>query len=316
MKARRLLLLVLPLSAALAACEDDLVEDATFRMWCGDDRLCAWDLDSGRIRRAPTWHKNDPGVELVDTPTAISQRVDKTSRCLSFSTIADVDASAQVTVGIDFDEDGTIDYEQPIAAAGFREMKTVVTAPVRYNGFRVVIRKSGQGRAVLAQMRIQSGGECTAPPLRLRDRLLGAPCSQGEPSECRSGVCCEGVCAECCTDPKFIDFAADGGAGVVNGESAVKPPLVECPDGQTCTRRDVRQGALFTTVVPLQCDPGKRARPSGAVCLGDDDCASGACEGASAKARRSFGEEECQPDFPDAGGADCMLTEVREGRCL
>ena len=321
MNFKRLLFCSIPVAAVLVACEDDLVEDATFRMWCGDDRLCAWNLDAGRIRRAPTWHKNDPGVELLDTPTAISQVVDKSTKCLAFTTIADVEASAQVTVGIDFDDDGTIDHEQPIAATGFREVKTLVTAPVRYASFRVIVTKKGQGRAVLAQMRIQSAGGCTAPPLRLRDRPLGAPCAQGEPSECRSGVCCEGVCAECCTDPKFLDFSEDGGASVVNGESAVKPPEVPCPEGQTCRRREVRQLAAFVTIVPLQCDPGMGVRPPGAVCLADDDCASGTCDGATAEAKDSqfFVRPDaapCETDFPDAGGGDCALTSVRDGRCL
>lgn len=319
MKLRRLLLLVLlvlPIAALVAACDDDLLEDATFRMWCGDDRLCAWNLDTGHIRRAPTWHKNDPGVELVDTPTAISQVVDKTSRCLKFTTIADVDASAQVTVAIDFDDDGSIDYEQPIAAVGFRAVSTEVTAPIRYTGFRVVITKKGTGRAVLAQIRIQSGSDCTAPPLRLRDRLLGSPCTQGEPNECRSGVCCEGVCAECCTNPKFLDMAADGGASIVNGESGVKPPIVQCPDGQTCRRRDVSQSTLFFAAVPLQCDPGMGKRPAGAACLADDDCKSGRCDGTQVDAVDPFRDGSCEPDFPDAGGGDCTITKVREGHCL
>lgn len=317
MKLKRLLFALIPVATVLTACEDDLVEDATFRMWCGDDRLCAWNLDTGHIRRAPTWHKNDPGVELLDTPTAISQVVDKSAKCLAFTTIADVDPSAQVTVAIDFDDDGSIDYEQPIVAVGFRSVKTQVTAPVRYDGFRIVITKKGTGRAVLAQIRIQSSGECTAPPMRVRDRLLGSPCSQGEPNECRSGVCCEGICAECCVDPKLLDMAADGGAAIVNGESAVKPPRVECPDGQTCKRRDTRAATLFFAVVPLQCDPGMKKRPAGAVCLADDDCASGTCEGADVDAFVPLQDKQtCQPDFPDAGGGDCTITRVHEGRCL
>lgn len=317
MKLLRSFFLLVPVVVAMTACDDDLVEDATFRMWCGDDRLCAWNLDTGRIRRAPTWHKDDPGVELVDTPTAISQVVDKTARCLAFTTIADVEASAQVTVGIDFDDDGSIDYEQPIAAVGFHSVKTQVTAPVRYAGFRIVITKKGTGRAVLAQIRIQGASDCTAPPLRLHDRLLGSPCAQGEPNECRSGVCCEGVCAECCTDPKFLDVAPDGGAAVVNGESAVKPPIVPCPDGQTCTRRDTRAATLFFTVVPKQCDPGMRKRPPGASCLANDDCKSGRCEAADVDAIVPLQDKQvCQPDFPDAGGGDCTITKVREGRCL
>jgi hypothetical protein len=35
---------------------DDVVKDATFRMWCGEN-LCEWTTEAGSIRRAPTWHK-------------------------------------------------------------------------------------------------------------------------------------------------------------------------------------------------------------------------------------------------------------------
>src|SRR5687768_13249661 len=90
----------------VAGC-DDVLEDPTFRMWCGES-LCSWKLESGSVRRAPTWHKKDHGVELVDTPTAISQETTKTPKCLEFTTIADVEPGAQVTIGVDFNRDGTI----------------------------------------------------------------------------------------------------------------------------------------------------------------------------------------------------------------
>ena len=69
--------------------------------------------------------------------TAISQKVDKSPTCLEFSVIADVASEAQVSIGVDFDADGTVEYEQPIAALGFREQKTQITAPSRYVGINL-----------------------------------------------------------------------------------------------------------------------------------------------------------------------------------
>jgi hypothetical protein len=299
----------------VAGCDDELIDDATFRLWCGD-ALCAWRLDAGHVRQAPTWHKNDHGVELVDTPTVISQDLKKTARCLIFTTIADVAASAQVTVGIDFTGDGLVDYEQPIAKTGFREVTTEVTAPRTNELPRIFISKKGVGHAVLAQIRLRGGDDCSAPALRLHDRTLGDACTvgpPGAPSECASSVCCEGVCAECCVKPRGIDLGEDGGI--------ITPPEVECAGAATCEHRDVQQSSFLFSALPLQCDPGRRLRPAGVVCLADDDCASGDCNGAGSHAIdvSTFGPDGSAPcpaaDFPDAGGENCAFTRVHEGHC-
>lgn len=315
-------LLVLVLAAMtsvlVAGCDDELIDDATFRLWCLDE-LCSWKLEAGKVRPAPTWHKDDYGVELVETPTVISQDLKKSAECLVFTTVADVAPNAQVTVGIDFTGDGVADYEQPIAAVGFREVTTKVTAPRATSVPRIFISKKGVGKAVLAQIRLRSGDGCSGPPILLRDRPLGDVCSIGLVGECKSGVCCEGVCAECCNAPG----ASDGGpqySGVDQYGAVVPSPAVACPGTAACERRDVKQFAFITTVVPLQCDPGRRLRLPGTLCLADDDCASGECEGATASASSQlFFTDDAGAcpgaDFPDAGGADCLFARVREGRC-
>ncbi len=179
---RLFVLLVVSLSCALFATGcDDVISDPNFHTWCGD-QLCSWKLESGEIRKAATWHPKDFGVELLDGSgpshvTAISQRVDKSPTCLEFSVIADVAAEAQVTVGVDFGADGTIEYEQPIAALGFREQKTQITAPLNYVGLKFIITKKGSGRAVLAQMDVRSKTDCTAAPLQLKPQAIGTRCS-------------------------------------------------------------------------------------------------------------------------------------------
>ncbi len=301
------LVATLVIVVVFAGC-DDVVKDATFRMWCGEG-LCAWTTEAGSIRRAPTWHKKDYGVELVSVPTVISQTVtDKTPKCLEFSTIADVETKAQVSIGLDFNADGTIDYEQPIAATGWRETKTLVTAPLRYDGIRFVIAKKGEGRAVLAQMRVQSRTECSGPPVVLENLPLGSPCAVGgDGAECVSGICCVGLCAECCAQ--------------TNDAGDIWNVIEPCAEGGACDRRDVLNvdRSLFPTV-PLQCDPGGATHPPGSECLADDDCASGACEGAVSFARRAApggdgGWEACDGGFPDAGQSDCVFGRVRGGRC-
>jgi hypothetical protein len=300
---RRLVCLAIAVAVALGC--DDVVKDATFRTWCGEN-LCEWTTEQGSIRRAPTWHRRDFGVELVDTPTVLSQTSDRAPRCFEFTTVADVEASAQVTIGLDFDADGTIDHEQAVAATSFREAKTVVTAPLAYARTRFVITKRGTGRAVLAQMRVRGTEDCSAPPVALTNLPLGAPCDASSGgAECRSGICCAGMCSECCFD------------------------AAPCPGGGSCERSPwhnapARAAEISSFVVPPMCDPARRAREGGAPCLVGEDCRSGSCSGVRAESSRidaAAAEQSrleripCSGEFPDADHPDCEFTFLRAGTC-
>jgi hypothetical protein len=298
---RHLVIGALVSSGALLAGCDDLINDATFKAWCGD-KLCNWTLESGSVRKAPTWHPNDYGVELVDTPTAISQSTDQSAQCITFTTVADIDPSAQVYIGLDFNRDGTIDYETAIAATGFHEAKTQVTPPAFYDGVRFVITKKGTGHAVLAEIRAKSDGTCGGAPLVLHDQALGTPCASGD--ACRSHVCCAAICAECCT----------GGAPAAE---------VACPNGEACSTRvehSLRGGGDgLLPAMPMQCNPAGHDRPSGTECVADDDCASGACDGERVDGFTvDGGLAACTPPInpgqPD-GGSDCIVSLVHGGRC-
>jgi hypothetical protein len=316
---RLLVLVVAALTSTLvAACDDELIDDATFRLWCLES-LCSWKLDTGRVQPAPTWHVDDYGVELVDTPTVISQDLKKSAACLVFTSVADVEESARVTMGIDFTGDGIADYEQPIVATGFREVTTEVRAPRTNSVPRIFISKRGSGRAVLAQIRLRAGDKCSAPPLVLQNRGLGDACTLGVGGECTSGVCCEGVCAECCLGPEDPN-ASKLYVGIGQDGNAVVSPAVACPGDGICERRPVEQLAYLVTVVPFQCSPGRQLRGPGAVCLADDDCTSSICDGASSTALQPVDPTRdsgaCpNADFPDGGAEGCVFTRVREGRC-
>src|SRR5678809_894434 len=53
-------------------CSGGITRDPGFDLWCGD-ALCTWKIERGAVRRVPTWHEADAGVELVDPDTAIEQ---------------------------------------------------------------------------------------------------------------------------------------------------------------------------------------------------------------------------------------------------
>ena len=283
-------------------CDGDILSDPTFHTWCGDS-LCAWKVEEGRVERAPTWNDKDLGVSLASTPTAISQTVTDSPKCILFTTVADVDPSAQVVLQLDFNADGTIDVEQPIAATRFESSRNQITAPVYYTGIRFVIRKKGAGNAVLAQIRAQTANDCSAPPVELRDEPLGTSCDLAKNgAECHSGICCHGLCAECCNAAPQGQLEMDG---------AILPdPSRPCPDERTCTRVNDGLRGLFQDSVPEQCDPGKGTHPSGAECVSDNDCASGACVGA-----KIVVPDGCAPTLADAGNFDCNISQVAGGRC-
>jgi hypothetical protein len=289
-------------AGALATGCDDIVTDPNFHTWCGD-QLCSWKLDSGKIQRAPTWHPKDYGVELLDSTdashvTSISQVSDTTATCLELSTVADVAPEAQVSIGFDFNDDGSVDREQTIASVGFTEQKFQVTAPLAYDHVRFVIAKKGTGRAVLAQMEVKSVSNCTAAPVVPHAEHLGTKCSeQNGGDECSSGVCSQGLCAEC------------------SGTSPLG--VAGCPNNGTCAARIVPStvgDGVTSKALPLQCDPGKGKHAAGTECLLGDDCTSGVCTGTVWSALdlgKSFAP--CPGSFPF--GPTCSITSVRAGRC-
>lgn len=318
---RSFVLLLVSLSCALFATGcDGIISDPNFHTWCGD-LLCSWKLESGEIRKAPTWHKKDFGVELLDSNapnhiTAISQKVDKSPTCLEFSVIADVAAEAQVSIGVDFDADGTLEYEQPLAALGFREQKTQITAPPNYLGIKFTITKKGSGRAVLAQMDVRSkDGACTAPPVQLKPQIIGTRCSLlgDERTTCLSGVCCEGYCAECCVSPS-PPRDEDGGLA--------PDPENTCSDGAKCDRLplvsfgELPAGSIGVgdNAIPRQCDPGVRKREAGKECLLAQDCTSGFCDGA-AWTLQNVDVKGGVCAAPPLQDPNCNVFSAHAGRC-
>jgi hypothetical protein len=275
---RALLAPVLVLAAATlgADCEGNIVQDPTFRDWCGDS-LCSWQTDSGRIARVPTWNANDFGVSFLDdgaVGTEISQATEESqATCILFTSVGNIDPAADMTMSVDFDSDGVIDFVAPLGAATWTKVQTEITAPATYRGITFRVKKSGTGTAILAEMTITSTTGCTAAPVTLNALRLGDACSGTSP--CAPGLVCpaEGlqVCSQC-------------------------SPEDPCGDGAvTCAQR----GPFF----PAQCGPGQGLGQPAAPCIANDDCASGVCLGAAGVGLYS----------PDAAPCDINATNAADG---
>ena len=334
------------------ACGSDILADPGFDLWCGE-QLCSWDVEEGAVERVPTWSEYDEGASLVGERVTIGQSADITdldARCIYFSLIADADPGATLSLELDFLDDGSAEYSHEIPAEDWENLGYHVTTPDWYDGLRFRVRKVGDERAVIAQLRAQSVAEddCASEALELNERPDGARCTEnaqcaggtcaelevlgvwntvtcgscdalhgcaqeqacgqeygeyelpflacGEPArhalgeacqfgdECASGTCCQGQCAECCD-----------GRG--------------CEEGEICVAHPPLDADTEPELMPFMCDADAGQRAPGEPCLGDGDCAGGACDDRQGSLRICNGTgRPCQDD------AECGLWGF-EGYC-
>jgi hypothetical protein len=189
-RARALYLLWALASGSCSSGASSGITNWSFDVWC-DGIPCGWNKDMGSVLPVATWHKKDLGVSFETQGTQLSQAISPSiQRCLLFDVIAEVDPAAQLTLQLDFNEDGVIDLDYQIVAAHWRSVAPLFPVPRDYFGVRISVLKKGVGKAVLAQLRIEPTDECQSEPNLLK---LGSACAFG--AACESGVCIEARCA-------------------------------------------------------------------------------------------------------------------------
>ena len=250
--------LVYATQAGNDSCSGDLINDSGFDLWCGDE-LCSWQVEKGAVAKAPTWHERDLGVELVGDEVVLSQRIDDANiGCVLFELVADIDLDATVELEMDLYDDGEVDFSGRLPTASWEKLEYRVAMPERFQGIRFRLKKSGRGRAVLAQIRARDVTECGGPVLDQPIAPLGASCwGDGElelaDEACESETCAvAGPLAAVCSDC---------------GDAA------DCADGQVCGVETRVESFLtpYRTCVP------EASRGLGERCAGDDECATGVC---------------------------------------
>jgi len=142
-------------------CNDGLLEDPAFDLWCGET-LCAWQVEEGHIAKTASWHDDDYAVALETVPTAISQLSTQAgAACLRVELIADVAAETQTALELDFNDDGSVEQRRDIPEASWKKLSYVIETPAGYERVRFRFRKRGEGRSVLARIVVRKG-ECNA----------------------------------------------------------------------------------------------------------------------------------------------------------
>lgn len=308
----------------------EIIEDPGFDHWCGD-RLCYWDIERGDIRRVATWHAGDDGAEFVGDDVAISQMTEVTSTdtdCIRFEMIADVEETAEVHLEVDVRGDGTIEWRERIPTAYFEKVSLRIGLAGPYEGVRFRLTKVGSGRAVLAHIGAEVADDGCPSYVDVGVEPLGTFCYE-EDVWCESNLCTGFVCSECedgsCADGELCGRAATGAlyySCVAAGSRAVGEPCFadgECTNGlcndELCTECEGAGdcGGAACVGVPgihlARCDVTGRA--SGAPCVLDGDCASGACAGTP------VGTCDGHPCYDDSlcESQTCTFLAVAGGTC-
>lgn len=291
MNSRRVLLLV-ALACALFACGDRLIRDPSFELWC-DGKLCKPWESHGEVKRVGTWHKRDYGVSLGDG-AEISQLVDHAPvKCIELELIADVAASAEVQLELDFMDDGTVEHSEPIAESHWARLHYLVRAPTWYDGVRFTVRKQGHGRAVLAQLAATATADCEGEPIALAHRPDGGHCDDDD--QCESGVC------ELIPQRTMLEgYPPANDVDVCGGCRADE----DCSDTQVC-------GVLESKWGPYRSCVDSAAADVGTFCESEAVCASGRCLHGLPFNNATCAE--CEKDSECAEGQLCGLEVLAGG---
>lgn len=258
-----------------------VLRDPGFDLWCGDE-LCTWKTVRGEVRRVPTWHEQDAGVELVGDDAAIAQLAPVDSgdgSCIRFDLVANVEEGVEARLGVDVFGDGSIDLSERMPTSRWKPLSYKLRIAGRFSGIRFELSKRGTGRAVFAQIAAEIDRECDGlPEIEPAPAPLGAPCA--EHANCASAMC-----------GPVPDPAALFGSSL----RCVGCTPATCGTGEVCGR-----GAPVSPVlgVPVTCVP-EGASELGEQCLVDTECASGVCTGYVCSA--------CAADA-DCGAATCAAA--------
>jgi hypothetical protein len=270
-----------------------ILKDPGFELWCGDS-LCSWKLLRGEVREAPTWHKDDTGVELIGTDVAISQLTPVTRSdgpCIRFDLVANVDENAEARLELDISGDGTIDHSERMPTSRWKPLSYKLHIQAPYSGIRFILSKKGTGKAVFAQIaaEIEYDGCAGLPEIVPLPAPLGAPCTDS--ARCASGIC---------------DSVPDPDAWFGYSNQCVGCTEMSCGTTEACGRGDAASPVLGVPVVCV----GIGSRELGEQCLGNSECATDICTSGvcSTCATTCSGGELCRLAYVD-GPSLCAAGE-------
>jgi hypothetical protein len=190
--------------------------------------------------------------------------------------IADVTPAARVSISLDFNDDGAVEFEQLIPESHWAKLTYAVPAPPDSGSVRITFSKGGHGRAVVAQIGAHNGGDCGgSAPLPAKNRDDGVICDTAD--QCASGACAvifdayriekRQVCGSC---DDSHGCPSDQRCGTAVGKIAQYPACVavqqelgaSCDDDSQCTSGQCREAlggakACVRCSLPEDCSEGE-----------------------------------------------------------
>jgi hypothetical protein len=275
-----------------------------------------WKVVTGEIKKAPTWHEKDAGVEFVGSESVIEQvaPVDSSdTSCIRFDLVANVDDKAEMKLDIDVQADGSVDLSERIPTSHWKPLTYNIRIDGAYRGVRFVLSKRGTGKATLAQIAAYTtvASDCEGfEPVAINPAPDGAWCTKN--ADCLSSLCrvvpemesffgSVSACVGC--DPMAAACGAGEVCGAFEPSSFVRSLVTTCvPEaskvlGERC-RLDAECGTgICNGEVCSTCDATRHCASGNcrlayangpttcsegardAPCARDDDCTSGSCEG-------------------------------------
>jgi hypothetical protein len=334
-------------------CGGNIIRDPGFDLWCGE-ALCAWKIERGDIRPAPTWHEADTGVELLSTGTAIEQFSAVNSHdgtCIQFDLISDVAETAQAELAVDVYGDGSVERTFPLPTAHWQPVSYRFAIKPPFTGVRFELAKRGPGRAVVARMRakVAETGCDGVPALDGGPAPLAAFCDAA--TDCASGICSivdffgTQRCTGCvpfkpgsCTAGQVCGYSEPGaperGVPIACVAAADRELGEQCLTSAECASSICAAGFCSSCdptkgcasgacdqpypIGPYICAPNQHTGASGSPCVTGADCAGGACDGA--ERRQCIDGRACATDAncPVDGNlipGPCTAVGVQGGSC-
>jgi hypothetical protein len=279
-----------------------VLRDPGFDLWCGDE-LCAWKVKYGEIRKIPTWHEGDSGVELLGE-SAIQQlspvdsgdgqcreQNDGSTQCtrpdnvcIEFSLLAQIEPTASVDLHVDVLDDGTVEHEQRLPSGNWQRIAYRIVVRHPFAGIRFDLVKAGSGTAKLANIGAELADNCDGlPVIDPRPASVGSPCQTG--ADCESGLCGE----------TKLSSPWTGVAGLLGPNLA----CLACTPGSCGGGMICGVGAPLSPIKepPIMCVPAG-AKPLGELCVENQECDSGLCDGVVCAA--------CDADADCSGDEKCL----------
>jgi len=301
------------MGATGGGCDHPIIRDPGFDLWCGDS-LCTWKVVAGEIKKAPTWHSKDAGVEFLGAEAIIEQTSPVDSgdgHCIKFDLVANVEDTAEVKLEVDVYADGSIDYDSPIPTSAWKPLTYLLRLDGDYRGVRFQLSKHGNGTATLAQIAayIVPAQDCEGfDAVTVAPAPIGSRCDGDD--DCESGLC------RVVPDPSSLFGASSACVGC-------DPTAAACGAGEVC---GIFEPSSFVRTMVPACVPDA-GDATGERCRLDTECASGICSGgvcSTCDANRPCTDGTCRLAYVNgptmcsggARGEPCAIdTDCTSARC-